>query len=159
MGKNLKTNTLYFISFQKKDDNYEGYISLDAAMDEKIDLKQIVLKATKIYSKSIFKMQSLNSELVKLKKKKPIPAYKIWLLGDEIFRLKHNLEKISVQLDNLYDHLTRDLSVKRKWLEKIIIFRRYIVDIKKIQKTLNWGLFEHSTSRKAKRLNLGQPIE
>jgi len=37
------------------------------------------------------------------------------------------------------------LGVKKKWLEKAIIFRRYVDDKNAIPKNLNWGKCEKGT--------------
>ena len=61
-------------------------------------------------------------------------------------------------MDSIYAHLTRDLDVKRKWLEKVIIFRRYIQEEAAIPKAAYWGMFEHGTRRKAEQLQAGVPL-
>ena len=59
--------------------------------------------------------------------------------------LNDNLSKIDLQIDNTYYHLVRDLGVNRKWLEKVVIFRRYIQQIELIPETAIWGSFEKGT--------------
>ena len=88
----------------------------------------------------------------------PTPARKIWELGDAIFKLNEELERVSLQIDGLYEHLVRDLTVKRKWLEKVIIFRRHLPDDNLIPESLNWGRCEKGTRKVAERLRVGQPL-
>jgi hypothetical protein len=90
--------------------------------------------------------------------RKLLPAFKIWQLGNAIFELQHNLNKLFLQLDGLYDHLVRDLGVKRKWLEKVIIFRRYLPDENAIPQSLNWGRCEKGTRLVAEKLRKGLPL-
>jgi len=64
-------------------------------------------------------------------------------------KIINNLYKLNLQIDNLYYHLTRDLNINRKWLEKVIIFRRYISDQEFIPESALWGTFEKGTKKKS----------
>jgi hypothetical protein len=90
---------------------------------------------------------------------KPVSARLIWELGDKIFSLRYDLMEIGLQLDGVYDHLFRDLNVKTKWLEKVVILRRYLTKKELIPESLNWGRLEKGTSKKAKSLAMGKPVE
>ena len=87
--------------------------------------------------------------------KKPLPARFIWRLGNTIFQLVDDLQKDGFQLDGVYEHLSRDLVVKRKWLEKVIILRRYISKEDLIPETLNWGKCEKGTRKIAENIAKG----
>jgi len=69
--------------------------------------------------------------------------------------LKDSLEILGLQLDSMYKHLTRDLGVKKKWLEKVIILRRYIENEEIIPQSLNWGRCEKGTRKVAKKISEG----
>ncbi len=132
---------------------------MDAVFSIKMKPEILLLKATKIYSSSINRINSVLMEIRKYRENRmPIPARLIWKIGDIIFMLRDDLKHIGLQLDGLYDHLTRDLKVKRKWLEKVIILRRYVSDKNLIPKSLNWGSLEKGTGRKAKKLQNGLPL-
>jgi hypothetical protein len=85
-------------------------------------------------------MRAIVSEIQALRSvHKLTPARTIWKLGDAVFELTDKLRRLSLEIDGLYDHLTRDLGVKRMWVEKVIIFRRYIPDKKLIPRSVSWG--------------------
>lgn len=110
-------------------------------------------KAAEVYEHSIAGMRNLVKEIQNFRdNRKLLPARKVWQLGDAIFELQDNLNRLSLQLDGLYDHLVRDLGAKRKWLEKVIIFRRYLPDGNAIPQSLNWGRCEKGTRRAAEKL-------
>ena len=104
---------------------------------------ELLLKeANGLYAQSIKKMRLFLSEMAVLKaKRQPIPARMIWKLGDIIFNLSYSLKQASLELDDLYGHLTRDLDVQRKWLEKVITLRRYIENQDVIPESLKWCQF------------------
>jgi len=155
-SKRLK---LTFVSFEPKDDKFRGYIPMEFALSNEKGPEIILRKATKIYETSVSKMKSIVSQIRKSRvDRSTIPARKIWQLGNAIFKLRDELEEIGLEIDGIYDHLTRDLKVKRKWLEKVIILRRYIPSIDLIPESLNWGHFEKSTRRKAEGLRSGLPL-
>ena len=117
------------------------------------DPEPTLRKAAELYEYSIAKMRSLVEEIQNFRdNRKLLPARKVWQLGNAVFELQDNLFQLSLQLDGLYDHLVRDLGVKRKWLEKVIIFRRYLPDENAIPQSLNWGRCEKGTRRAAEDL-------
>jgi len=155
----MKQKKLNFISFKPINDKFKGYLSIEVVFDGKKEPDKIINKATKIYKKNVEKMISIVDFTKKLRANHTlVPARKIWQLGNIIFKLKDELELLDLEIDGIYDHLTRDLKVKKKWLEKVIIFRRYIPDVNIIPEALNWGRFEKGTRRKAERLKSGLPI-
>ena len=117
------------------------------------DLELKLKNAVEVYERSTEKMRSLVNEIQGFRDNhKLLPARKVWQLGNAIFELQHDLNELSLQLDGLYDHLVRDLKVKRKWLEKVVIFRRYLPDQNAIPKSLNWGRCEKGTRQAAEKL-------
>lgn len=156
MGKEKSLNTLGFVSFELKDGQFVGSLAIEAAIGNKRDPEVVLREATKIYKRSIKRMCSLIADIQNMRHShKPIPARKIWQLGDAIFELRDDLENLSLQLDGLYSHLVRDLRVQRKWLEKVVILRRYLPKEDFIPESLNWGRCEKGTRRVAQRLRHG----
>jgi len=154
-----KRSDLIFISFGPAKDNFRSFLPLEFALSDERELEKITKKATKIYEKSISRMHFIDSQIKKCRKQKHfIPARKIWQLGNEIFRLREALENIGLEIDGIYDHLTRDLNLKRKWLEKVIIFRRFIPNMNLIPNRATWGYFEKGTRKKAFLLTSGELI-
>lgn len=159
MGKKMRNKNLAFISIKSIDGKFKGYLSMEAVFGGGKDPEVILHEATIIYQKAINKMIFIVN-LIKDSRAKhnPVAARKIWQLGDTIFELRDELEKIGLEIDGVYDHLSRDLEVKKKWLEKVVILRRYLPDINLIPESLNWGYFEKGTRRKAENLKSGLPL-
>lgn len=145
-----------FVSFQPNDERFTAFLPIEELISSQVDLAEVLNEASFIYGQSVTKMRSLVREIESLRlNHKLVPARKIWQLGDAIFELKGNLEKLSLQTDGLYDHLVRDLLVKRKRLEKVVIFRRYLPKQDVIPESLNWGRCEKGTRRVAESLLKG----
>jgi hypothetical protein len=140
-----------FISFSKTQNGFVGAVEL-STLGSIDNLELLVKNAEKKYSLYIAKMLNVLAKIDSNKNNsKPVYASDVWELGNLAFKLKDDLSKLSLQLDDLYAHLCRDLNIKRKRLEKIIILRRYITN-KRILHGLNWGFFDHSTKKKAQLL-------
>jgi hypothetical protein len=132
---------------------------MESAIVSEINPETVLRKATNTYEQSITRMRSLMTEIQAAKTKRGfISARKMWQLGDYIFKLKDDLEKLSLELDGVYAHLTRDLGVKRMWLEKVIIFRRYLPDKSFIPESLNWGRCRNEPRQVAENLRKGLPL-
>lgn len=151
---------LGFVSFEPTKGEFRAFLSIDAAFAVDHDPETLVQEATGVYELLIDRMRSVVGEIKALRRTRTlVPARKVWQVGDLVFRLRGELATLGLQLDGVYDHLARDLGVKRKWLEKVIILRRYIEDIAIIPKELNWGRCEKGTARIARRLSDGLPPE
>ncbi len=150
---------LYFVSFEPINKGFRAYLSMEEFILGDKDSELTIRRAVKVYENSIIEMRTFIKELQGFRtNRKLLPAQKIWQLGNAIFELQGNLGKLFLQLDGLYDHLVRDLGAKRKWLEKVIIFRRYLPDENAIPRSLNWGRCEKGTRRIAERLRKGLPL-
>ena len=124
------------------------------------DPETILQEAARVYGQHVSEMRSLVTQLKSYRaQRKLTPARKIWEIGDLVFALRIGLARLSLELDDLYVHLARDLGVKRKWLEKVIIFRRYLPKEELIPESLNWGRCEKGTRRVAEKLRDGLPLE
>lgn len=155
MNKNL-----LFVSFEKNENSFKALLPFEDFISLDQDYDVVTKKAISIYTNYIQNMQVIVSNLEKHRNdNKPIPARLIWDLGNEIFTLKEKLEKERLQIDDMYIHLIRDLLVNRKWLEKVITFRRYLPKKEVIPASLNWGKCEKGTRRKALEILDGKTIE
>lgn len=155
MGTPIKQHS--FISFQPLGDNFRSLVSLEDAFKKDIVWQDISDRAANIYLKKISLMKAEIESIKETKKiKHAINARQMWTLGNYIFELIDDLEKLQLQIDGVYDHLERDLSVKRKWLEKVVILRRYVTTLEIIPKDLKWSLFEHSIKNKVEQLIRGE---
>jgi hypothetical protein len=145
-----------FVSFKKNKEKYDAFIAIDGFFSSNDDLESLLNKASTLYGRYISKMLALINVITTFRtSRRPLPARKIWQLGDLIFKLVNELNRLSLQIDGIYDHLERDLNAKRKWLEKVIIFRRYIPEERMIPEHLNWGKCEKGTRRVAELIQKG----
>lgn len=124
------------------------------------EAEELLSQVTSVYTEALRNMRSVLTRIAKLRaQRRRIPARTIWQLGDMVFRLKHDLERRGAEIDGLYDHIVRDLGVKRKWIEKVVTFRRYVPDIALVPTSLPWGQCEKGTRKVAQRLAGRQHIE
>jgi len=151
---------LGFVSFQARNGEFIAYLPLEDLSALTGDPEAVLRKAAATYERSVAKMRTLADEIRDLQRHhKTTPARKVWQLGDIIWDLNRDLARISLQVDALYEHLVRDLGVKRKWLEKVVILRRYIPDENLIPENLNWGRCEKGTRKVAERIRDGLPLQ
>jgi len=152
----MSQKKLYFVSFEMKDTQFKASLAMETFVTTGVDQEVLLQSSANVYEKSIRSMCLIVDEIRAIRENRQLtPARKIWELGDEIFRLTKELAALSLQVDGLYSHLVRDLGVKRKWLEKVVIFRRYLPDKVLIPESLNWGQCEKGTRKAAERLLSG----
>jgi uncharacterized protein YjiS (DUF1127 family) len=153
LGEEVTREKLAFVSFEPNSGQFRAFLPMEELISSDNDLEPALRKAAEVYEHSLIKMRNLVREIQTFRDNhKLLPARKVWQLGDAVFELQDNLNRLSLQLDGLYDHLVRDIGVKRKWLEKVIIFRRYLPDENAIPQSLNWGRCEKGTRRVAEKL-------
>jgi len=154
----MTADRLRFVSFEPNNGGFMAFLPMEEVLSDHRDPEVVLGRAVKIYGKSVQKMRHIVGGMQELRaSRKRVPAREMWQLGDVIFQLVEDLRGQSLQLDGVYQHLSRDLQVKRKWLEKAIIFRRYLPDQSVIPQYLNWGSCEKGTRRVAERLRRGLP--
>lgn len=148
-----------FISFFPTEIGFSSSFFLGDFIFEHEDIDAISYELAKIYEDGIKNLKELlNIRKEMLLKKQRIPAVFIWDIGDQIFRINNQINSTGFQIDDYYSHLERDLGISRKWLEKVIILRRYINDKNTLPQGLSWGYFEKGTKHKAiklKEMNCG----
>ena len=151
---------LIFISFEREGDVFRTVLFLKDYLLSVQNPEELKSRAVKVYSKALIRMDKIIKEIDDCRSfHPPIPARLTWKLGNAVFQLKESLEDLSLQIDDLYKHLVRDLGVKRKWIEKVIILRRYLPDQKMIPRMVTWGKLEKGTRRKAKQLSQGLELD
>ena len=156
----MTSNNQWPIFFEPKDDGFKAFMSVEGLLSGNSDPALVLVEAADIYAMFVSRMRSVVKEIQQARAARIlVPARTIWSLGDLIFELSEKLGSKSLQLDDLYLHLGRDLGVKRKWLEKVIIFRRYLPAAEAIPESLNWGRCEKGTRRVAEGLAQGIPLE
>ena len=155
----MSKNDLILVSFKPNEEQFMAFLLMEQFLSSERDLEPVLKEASQSYEHSIKRMRCAVDEINTIRnERKLLPARTIWKLGNLIFDLVKNLESLSLQIDGLYDHLVRDLNVKRKWLEKVIIFRRYLPNQFAIPESLNWGRCEKGTRRVAEKLREGMNL-
>ncbi len=159
MGQKISREQLAFVSFEPYQGGFSAFFSIEGVCLEDKDPKDISLKASLVYLNSIEKMREIIQEMKMLRlKHKSLDARKAWRLADIIFQLINELGNLSLQIDNIYLHLVRDLDVKRKWLEKVVILRRYVPRENMISSSMKWSECEKGTRRIAERISAELPL-
>ena len=149
----MKSDDLAFVSMEPDGGAFIACLAMESALSAKAHLEKLLQKAAEVYHEAVSAMRTLVGKMRERRlHRKPVPARMVWELGHRIFRLKSALAKLSLQLDDLYSHLTRDLRVKRMWLEKVIIFRRYLPKKGLIPRNLGWGRCSRTPRRAAQLL-------
>ena len=142
---------LIAVSFQPNDQEFIAHVSLESMILIEGNPEALLRRVSSKYSRAIQSMRKQLDEMNYIKKsRRVLPARKIWKFGDSIFSLKSDMEHMSFHINGLYDHLIRELGVKRMWLEKVIIFRRYIPNQKSIPRSLAWGKCSSSPRKTAR---------
>lgn len=160
MGSKVMRAEPSFVSIKPSNGGFRAYLAIEKALESGEKADELAARAADIYSKSIKEMILLVRAINACREnRRPVGSRIIWRLGDLIFSLRAGLAGHGLQLDGVYEHLTRDLNVKTKWLEKVIILRRNIPKEELIPESLNWGRLEKGTSRKSKLIAAGKPID
>lgn len=150
---------LILISFQPSGQEFIARVSLESFSSIGNNPEASLRKAGSKYSRSIRSMRKHLDEMNDMKTNRDIiPARKVWKLGDCIFSLVKDMEQMSFCINGLYDHLIRELAVKRMWVKKVVIFRRYIQNQKSIPRRLPWGRCSSSPRKTAEAILNGEKL-
>ena len=157
MGKKIKSNKTVFVSFRPgSNGRFTAFLSLEELGSLSKDPEKVLGEAAELYQRFISKIRAAIVQMNRSRAEhKLVSARMMWEVGELIYGLKAKLEGLSLELDGLYTHLARDLNVKRKWLEKVVIFRRYLPTKNLIPDSLNWGRCEKGTRQVAEKLRAG----
>jgi len=160
MGETITLSEDLFVSFEPLETGFQGFTSLEDAIKREVDIASLIGKAAKTYGRIIKKMRATMDQIEAARlQRRLVPARKVWRLGQQIYELRDAMKYQGIEIDGLYTHLVRDLGVKRKWLQKVVILRRYVSDWRSIPTDMNWGRLEKGTRRKAQKLSMGLPVE
>ena len=160
MGKQLRADDRAFVSFEPRDGHFVAFLSLDAALSGDADPQKLALRAASAYTRAVLKMRGMVAEVESARaKRRLVSARQMWRIGNAVVNLRRRLDALSLELDDLYAHLVRDLGVKRDWLEKAIIFRRHLPREALIPEPLNWGRCARVPGRAARQVRRGEPVE
>ena len=147
------------VSFEPDNGEFLAHVPLGSSVLMDGDSELSLRKAGSQYSGSIQLMRSQLERMEEIRRsRKVIPARRMWEFGDSIFSLVETMERMSFHVNGLYDHLTRDLEVRRMWLQKVVVFRRYIPNQKSIPASVPWGRCSASPGKTAKAILEGKKI-
>ena len=158
MGKKIEQQRLAFVTIGPAGSQYAARMAIEGLLSCEEDPRAVLERGSAKYLKHIEAMRRLLERIQDHRAQHtPTPARLVWQVGDAVFSLSHDLLHLRLQLDDTYAHLVRDLRVRRKWLEKAVILRRYLPSQSHIPPRLPWGALEKGTRRKAMCLLSGQP--
>ena len=105
------------------------------------------------YGRTVGIMREVLADIEQLKSKRtPIPARKMWELGDAVVNLGVELEGNSLEMESLNDHLVRDLGINAKRMGTIVTFRRHLPVQEMVPESLGWSQCEKQARKVAEEL-------
>ena len=148
---------LALIAVETRDDGFVASVPI-AQLHRLGDQPDASLKvACDAYGAAIAAMQEVLADIDQLKRKRtPIPARKMWELGDAVVTLGAQLEEGYMEVDGLNDHLVRDLGINGKRMGTIVTFRRHLPDKELIPESLGWSQCEKQARKVAEELKSAQ---
>ena len=149
---------LALITLEPRDEGFVASVPI-AQLNRLGDQPDGSLKlACDAYGTAIAIMQEVLADIDQLKKKRtPIPARKMWELGDSVVTLGSQLEEGCMEVDGLNDHLVRDLGINGKRMGTIVTFRRHLPHRELIPESLGWSQCEKQARKVAEELKAAQP--
>ena len=128
-----------FVAFAPRDGGYVASVPMEQLESLGDHPEAVLNEASTTYARSLQIMRSLVDEFEHFKANRTaIPAYKVWELGDAVLDFIKNLRGTSLEIDGLYEHLERDIGIKRKRWEAAITFRRHLPTKGLIPESLRW---------------------
>ena len=150
---------LALIAVEPREDGFVSSVPIDQ-LPRLGDKPEVSLQnACGSYSRAIGAMREVLADIDQLKRKRiPIPARKMWELGDAVVALGSELEENSMEVDGLNDHLVRDLGINGKRMGTIVTFRRHLPDKELIPESLGWSQCEKQARKVAEELKAAQTV-
>lgn len=142
-----------FVAFEPREGGYVASVPIEQ-LEFLGDRPEAMLnEASATYGRSLQTMRVLLDDLERFKASRiAIPARKVWELGDAVLSLVEALRSASLELDGLYEHLERDMGIKRKRWEAAITFRRHLPAKELIPESLRWNQCEKNARGAAEQL-------
>ena len=148
------------IALEPRDEGFVSSVPI-TQLDRLGDKPEVSLRvACDAYGRAIGAMREVMGDIDQLKGKRiPIPARKMWELGDAVVNLGVELEEHFMELDGVNDHLVRDLGINGKRMGTIVTFRRHLPEKELIPESLGWSQCEKQARKVAEKLKSGQSLE
>ena len=147
------------IALEPRDEGFVASVPL-AQLERLGERPEVCLQgACNAYGRTVEAMREVLADIEQLKSKRtPIPARKMWELGDAVVNLSSELEENSMELDSLNEHLVRDLGINAKRMGTIVTFRRHLTDKELIPETLGWSQCEKQARKVAEELKAAEGL-
>lgn len=149
---------LALVAFEPRPDGFVSSVPIEhlGYLGERPEIP--LQEACEIYGRSVGAMQQLLAALDRLKEERiPMPARKMWQLGDAVLALIGELAQNSMEVASLNEHLARDLGLKAKRLGTIVTFRRHLPQLELIPESLGWSQCEKHARKVAEELKAAAP--
>ena len=148
---------LALIAVEPRDDGFIASVPIDQ-LELLGDKPEVSLQnACSAYGRAVGAMREVLADIDQLKSKRiPIPARKMWELGDAVVTLGCEMEEDRMEVDGLNDHLVRDLGINGKRMGTIVTFRRHLPDKELIPESLGWSQCEKQARKVAEELKSAQ---
>ena len=152
--------SLALIALEPRDEGFVSSVPI-SQLARLGDKPEVSLKvACDAYGRAIGAMREVLGDIDQLKSKRiPIPARKMWELGDAVVTLGVELEDCSMELDSINEHLVRDLGINAKRMGTIVTFRRHLPEKELIPESLGWSQCEKQARKVAEKLKSEQAME
>jgi len=145
-----KFNKSLFVSYRLIDNGCIAAVPLDYIQKGIVTKDKELQVLARIYKDYIFILREMLGKMeLKKSKKIALPSLLMWDFGDKILALVNAINNKNFEIDNLYEHLIRDLGRKKGWLKKIIIFRRNLPERQLIPPDLNWATCKDAPKKSA----------
>ena len=111
------------------------------------------------YGRAVSTIRGVLADIEQLKQDRtPIPARKMWEMGDAVVNLGAEMEENSMEVASLNDHLVRDLALNVKRLGTIVTFRRHLPDQDYVPEGLGWSQCEKKARQVAQELRAARDL-
>lgn len=128
------------VEFRKQGNSFRGSVPITDLALIPNDPAETMNTVTKIYQNALTEIKYWHEDADALRKSKtPMPARKVWELGDILDRLNAGLAEQGCRIENLYDHLERHAGIPSKRASSFVTLRRYVDDAEMIPENLQWN--------------------
>lgn len=147
---------IVFVSFHMIEGECIAAVSLGYVQEGRITEDTELRSLAEIYVNSISTLKNMVEEIEEFKSNKiALSPSHMWDIGDTIVSLVEGIDARGFQIDNLYDHLVRDIGRNRDWLNRVMIFRRHLPKRELIPSGLKWSACKRAPKRSAEMIERG----
>lgn len=128
------------VAFAKRGKTYRGSVPVSDLALLPNDPAETMRLVTEAYQHAINEIRIWQNDVALLRKARtPIPVRKAWELGDILHRLENDVARSGCRIENLYEHLERDVELSPKRATSFVTLRRYVECKELIPVELQWN--------------------